>query len=142
MQTNKLKLRNMITLAICLVGITAFSSCSKEKIESPENSIVGKWVTSDNNSIHNDTIFFTSNLRIEDYFMFTHTAMHPASSYYFTYTLIGNKIKITSYQPESAEFSETFEYIINGNLLEIKGFSNPFSLTNEARTDVHFTKIE
>lgn len=142
MKTNKLKWRNLVMIVICLVAITAFSSCSKEKIESPENSIVGKWVTSDNNSIHNDTIFFTSNLRIENYFMFSHTALYPASSYYFTYSLIGNNIEITSHQPESADYSETFEYILNGNSLKIKGFSNPFSLTNKARTDIHFTRIQ
>lgn len=142
MDTNKLKLSNVIALVICLLAVTVFSSCSKEETEDTENYIVGKWVTSDNNSIHNDTIFFTSGLRAEDYFMFPHTTMHPTSSYYFTYTLMGNKIKITSHQPESTEFSETFEYLINGNLLEIKKFSNPFSLTNEARTDVHFTKVE
>lgn len=142
MQTNNLKMRNVIATVICLVGITVFSSCSKEETVDPVSSIVGKWVTSDNNSIHNNTIFFTSGMRVEDYFMFPHTTMYPTSSYYFTYSLIENKIKITSYQPESEEFSEIFEYVINGNLLKIKGFSNPFLLTNEARTDVHFTRVE
>jgi len=106
-----------------------------------ENLFVGKWLTSDNNSRHNDTIHFTADMRIEDYFIFAHTTMYPASSYYFTYSLTENIIKITSHQPENAEFSETFQYILNGNLLTIKGFSNPFSLTAEARSDVHFTKI-
>ena len=107
-----------------------------------ENSLIGKWVTSDNNSGHNDTIHFTADMRVEDYFMFVHTTMYPASSYYFTYSLIGNKIEITNHQPENVKFGEIFEYILNGKSLTIKGFSNPFSLTNEARTDVHFTKVE
>jgi len=106
------------------------------------NLLIGKWHTSDNNSGNNDTIHFTADMRVEDYFMFVHTAMYPASSYYFTYSLTENTVTITSYQPENAEFSETFNYILNGNLLTIKGFSNPFSITEEARTDVHFTKIE
>lgn len=139
MQTNKLKFRNVIAIAICLVGLTVFSSCEKEKTA---DSIVGKWVTSINNSIHNDTIYFTSDMRVEDYFIFVHTTMYPASSYYFTYSLKENNIKITSHQPESAEFSETFEYTLNGNSLTIKGFSNPFSPTYEARIDVHFTKVK
>ena len=107
-----------------------------------ENLFIGKWLTSDNNSRHNDTIHFTANMRVENYFIFAHTTMYPASSYYFTYFLTENTIKITSHQPENEEFSETFNYILNGNSLTIKGFSNPFSLTAEARSDVHFTKIE
>lgn len=142
MKTNTLKLRNVVAIAICLMAITVFSSCSKEKIETSVNSIVGKWVTSGNNSMRNDTIYFTSSMRVEDYFKFAHTTLYPASSYYFTYSLIGNDIKITSHQPENTEYSETFHYILNGNSLKIKAFSNPFSLTNETRTDVHFTRIQ
>ena len=107
-----------------------------------ENLFVGKWLTSDNNSRHNDTIHFTADMRVENYFIFAHTTMYPAGSYYFTYFLTENTIKITSHQPVNEEFSETFNYILNGNSLTIKGFSNPFSLTAEARSDVHFTKIE
>jgi len=110
--------------------------------QQPENSLIGKWVTSDYNSGHNDTIHFTADMRVEDYFMFLHPILYPASSYYFTYSLTGNIIEITSHQPERAEFSETFEYVLYGNSLTIKSFSNPFSFTKEARTDVHFTKIE
>jgi len=107
-----------------------------------ENLLIGKWVTSDYNSGHNNTIHFTADMRVEDYFIFAHTTMYPASSYYFTYSLTGDIIEITSHQPENAEFSETFQYILNNNSLTIKGFSNPFSLTAEARTDVRFAKIE
>jgi len=110
--------------------------------QQPENLLIGKWVTSDYNSGHNDTIHFTADMRVEDYFIFAHTTMYPASSYYFTYSLTEDIIEITSHQPENAEFSETFEYILNGNSLTIKGFSNPFSVTAEVRTDVHFTKVE
>ena len=138
MDENKL---NLVAIAICLVVTTMVSSCNKEDNQA-ENSIVGKWLTSDYNSVHNDTIHFTADMRVEDYFIFAHTTMYPASSYYFTYFLAENTIKITSLQPEKEEFNETFEYILNGNSLTIKGFSNPFSLTAEARSDVHFTKIE
>ena len=81
-------------------------------------------------------------MRVEDYFIFMHSALNHISSYYFTYSLEGNSIEITSHQPETAKFSETFEYFLNDNSLTIKRFSNPFSLTTEARTDVHFTKVE
>ena len=109
-----------------------------------ENLLVGKWlkVASDYNSYHNDTIHFTADMRVEDYFIFMNNAMYPESSYYFTYSLTENAIKITSHQPENAEFSEIFEYVLNDNSLIIKGFSNPFSLTAEVRCDVHFTRIE
>jgi hypothetical protein len=107
-----------------------------------ESLFIGKWLTSDFNSGHNDTIHFTTDMRVEDYFIFVHTAMYPASSYYFTYFLTENTIKIISHQPENVAFSEVFKYVLNGNSLTIKGFSNPFSLTNETRSDVHFAKIE
>ena len=140
MKTTKLKLRNVIAIAICLLGLIVFPGCKKEtKVDS---SIVGKWVTSNNNSIHNDTIHFTSGIRVEDYFIIAHTTLYSSNSYYFTYSLTENNIKITSHQPESENFSETFEYNISGNSLTIKGFSNPFSDTMEARTDLHFTKVE
>lgn len=138
---NKIKLRNLVAKAICLTGFMLFFSCNNDDAPT-DNSIIGKWVTTDYNSAHNDTIHFTADKRVEDYFLFAHTALFPVSSYYYTYTLTENNIKITSHQPESNEFSETFEYLINGNSLTIKRFSNPFSITQEVRTDVHFTKID
>ena len=141
MQTKRLNLRNVITIAICLAAMTMFASCEKGDNQA-KKSLVGKWVTSDYNSSYNDTIHFTADMLVEDYFIFVHTTMYPASLYYFIYSLTGNIIEITSHQPEKAEFSETFEYILNGNSLTIKGFSNLFSDTLETRSDVHFTRIE
>ena len=141
MQTNRLILRNVIAIAICLAAMTMFASCEKGEIQA-KKSLVGKWVTSDYNSGHNDTIHFTTDMRVEDYFIFVHTAMYAASSYYFTYFLTKNTVEITIHQPENEEISEIFKYILNGNSLTIKGFSNPFSLTEEGRRDVHFTRIE
>ena len=154
MNTSRFNLRNVVAAAICLAAMTMFVSCEKPDTQQVSNitftkcddgvnnKLIGKWVTANNNSRHNDTIHFTADMRVEDYFMFVHTTMYPASSYYFTYSLIGNKIEITNHQPENVKFGEIFEYILNGKSLTIKGFSNPFSLTNEARTDVHFTKVE
>ncbi|NLN94872.1 MAG: hypothetical protein GX128_01705 [Bacteroidales bacterium] len=141
MEKSRLNLRNVVAIVTCLALMTVFVSCEKEDGKS-EKSIIGKWVTSDYNLVHNDTIYFTENMRVEGYFIFAHTTLYPASSYYYTYSLTGNVIQITSYQPESTEFSESFAYLLNSKSLTIKGFSNPFSITAEARTDVHFTKIE
>ncbi|NLA23885.1 MAG: hypothetical protein GX879_02860, partial [Bacteroidales bacterium] len=41
-----------------------------------ENLLIGKWKTSDYNSGHNDTMHFTADKRIEDYFLFTRTTMY------------------------------------------------------------------
>jgi hypothetical protein len=41
MNTNRLNLRNMIAIAICLV-LTVFASCEKNENET-ENSLIGKW---------------------------------------------------------------------------------------------------
>lgn len=142
---NKIKLRNSVATAICLTGFMLFFSCNNDDAPT-DNSIIGKWVTTDYNSAHNDTIHFTADKRVEDYFLFAHTALFPVSSYYYTYTLTdnnnNNNIEITSHQPEIAEFSETFEYKIDGNSLTIKGFSNPFSVSLEVRIDVNFVKVE
>ena len=143
MKTNKLNLRSVVAIAICLAAMTVFTSCEKEKPQ-VEESIVGKWFTSDFNSQHNDTIHFTANMRVEDYFMFSYTDIniYPDNSFYFTYFLTENTIKITSHHPEIDEFSETFEYLLHGDSLTLRGFSNPFSMTQEARSDVHFIRIE
>ncbi|MCZ2102112.1 MAG: lipocalin family protein [Chitinophagales bacterium] len=141
MLKNKLSIRNVLAIGISLAMMTVFVSCEKGDAHSG-TSIVGKWVTSDYNAGHNDTITFTSSMRVEDYFIFSHTTLYPASSYYYTYSLTDNKITITSHQPEIEAYSEIFEFILNGNSLKIKGFSNPFSLSNEARADVNFTKIK
>jgi hypothetical protein len=106
-----------------------------------ENLLVGRWRALDYTK-HNDTIHFTADMRVEDYFMFAHTAIYPADSYYFTYSLTEDTIEITWHQPENKKYSETFKYVENDNLLIIKGFRNPFSATLEARNDVYFRKIE
>jgi hypothetical protein len=142
MRTITFNLRIVVAIAICLSGLTAFSGCEEKDNPIKDNPIIGKWVVTDSYSRHNDTIHFTSDMRIEDYFMFMRPAMHPESSYYFTYSLKEKTIEITSHQPENAEFSETFEYVLDGNSLTIKGFSNPFSMTLEVRTDVHFKRVK
>jgi hypothetical protein len=120
-----------------------FASCEKkDDLTGTENSLLGKWVAADYNSVHNDVIYFTAGMRVEDYFVRVTTTLHHSSSYYFTYVSTGNTVKIVSHQPETEAFSETFEYVLNGNSLIIKGFSNPFSATQEVRTDVRFTRAK
>jgi hypothetical protein len=54
----------------------------------------------------------------------------------YTYTLNGDTIAVTL----NNEFTEKFKFKLEDNVLTIYGFSNPFSLTEEVRTDVVFTK--
>lgn len=131
----------MLLIVSYLAVITIFVACEKEEMQ-PDKLIVGKWITSDNNAGHNDTIHFTEEMRVEDYFVFTHSTMYSASSYYYTYSLTENVITITSYQPEETELSESFNYLLDKNSLTIKGFSNPFSATQEGRSDVHFRRVK
>jgi|SRR5699024_3800616 len=139
MLIHRVNRRHVRILAICFISLIAFSACEKDEIK---DSLTGKWVTVEKNRIHNDTIHFTSDGKVEDYFVFLQTGYYAADSYYFTYSLIENSVEITWHQPEDWEYSESFEYVIDGKSLTLKGFSNPFSLTNEARTDVHFIKAK
>lgn len=141
MQTNRLNLRKVIVIAICFAGLAVFLSCEKT-----ENSIIGKWVTSDYHAGDANTIVFKENLCVEQYFDYL---ADKGTSSYITYSLSGDKIIFTtafSYlPPEILEYfpvSETFEYVLKGNSLIIKGFSNPFSGTEEMKKDVLFKKVK
>jgi hypothetical protein len=118
-----------------------FIACKKE-----ETALVGTWVTADVSAERN-TIVFTEDLRAQKYFdhIFANQIM-PAVYLppYVNYSISGNKIKFTIYQsyPEAETTEQTFEYALNGSSLVIKGFSNPFSLTSEARWDVRFKKVK
>ena len=145
MQTNRLNLRNVVAIAICLAAMTMFVSCEKGDNQA-EKSLVGKWVTSDYHAGDNDTIVFNENFRVEKYFDYF---ANQEISAYVIYSYSENKIAFStafSYlPPEILEYipvSETFEFVLKGNSLTIKDFSNPFSGTFEMRRDMHFTKIK
>lgn len=135
----KFQLKSIIAIIVCFLGLTIISSCSKDSFE---GSLEGKWVTTDYQPIHNDTIHFTSDGRVENYFRFPHHTLYPASSYYFTYSITEGEINITWHQPDNADYTETFEYMISDDILVINKFSNPFSVTLEARWPVTFKRIE
>jgi hypothetical protein len=61
-----------------------------------------------------------------------------------SYSLSAEHITFTihSFYPENNEISETFRYNITADELTIYGFSNPFSVTNEVRTDIVFARCE
>jgi len=144
MQTNRLSLRNVIAIVICLAGLTMFSGCEKEPTE---NSLVGKWTTSDYHAGDSDTIAFTEDLQVRQYFDYIFANQVIPALYlppYVTYSLLGDKIKFTIhyFYPNEGSFDETFYYVLNGNSLIIKGFSNPFSVTAEARSDVRFKRVK
>jgi hypothetical protein len=133
----------VVAIAICLVGLTVFSGCEKKV----ENSIVGKWVTSDYHAGNRDTIVFTENFYVQQYLDYIFEEQVIPAMYlppYVSYSLSGDNIIFTIHYsyPIGENFDGPFKYILNRNSLTIKGFRNPFSLTNEARTDVHFTRIK
>ena len=131
----------IITALICGMMLT---SCDSNKAD---NLLVGKWVTSDFHAGENDTIVFNENFWVEQYFdHFLFRLEYPA---FILYSLSDNKIvfdiALSNRPPEIVQIipvKETFEYILKGNLLTIKGFSNPFSFSDEVRTDVCFTKVK
>jgi len=138
----KMVLMKMIIPAL-ICGMM-FTSCDSNKAE---NLLVGKWVTSDYHAGDNDTIVFNNNFWVEQYFdYFLFRLEYPA---FIIYSLSDNKIvfdiALSSRPPEIVQIitvQETFEYVLQGNSLTIKGFSNPFSFTDEVRTDVRFTKVK
>jgi len=145
MQTNRLNLRNVVVIAISLATMTMFTSCEKGDTQA-EKLLVGKWVTSDYHVGDNDTIVFKENFVVEKYFDYFD---NEEVSFLITYSLTGRKITFISNQEDLTNggivyipYSETFEYILKGNSLTIKGFSNPFSYTLDIKKDVRFKKIK
>jgi hypothetical protein len=137
----------MVTIVICFVGLTVFLGCENKDDLTNKKTLIGQWVATNNHAGDNRIIFFTENLFVEQYFDYIFTNQIIPALYlspYVTYSLSENKITFTIhyFYPSAANFSETFDYVLRGNSLAIKGFSNPFSLTQEARTDVHFTRVE
>jgi len=142
MNKNKLNLRNVLAIAICLVISTAFIGCDNKEKPADENPLVGKWVTAGNDHNHIEdgrVIVFTEDLRVEQYFWDTDSP-HKA-----TYSISGNQITFTltfSDPYNNATINGGFRFILNGNYLTIKLFSRPFYLDALPRSDVHFTRIE
>jgi len=141
----KINLRNVVTIAISLAVMTMFASCEKEGTQA-EKLLIGEWVTSDNHAGDCNTIVFKENSCVEQYFDYL---ADKETSSYMTYLLSGDKITFTaafSYlPPEILEYypaSETFEFVLKKNSLKIKGFSNPFSGTEEMKRDVRFKKVK
>jgi len=144
MKTIRLNLRNVVAIAICFVILTMFASCDKET--QTEKSLFGKWVTSDFHTGNNDTIVFAENLVVEKYFDYFDS---KEVSCRVTYSLANSKITftisnedLTGSGPIYMPYSETFECILKKNSLRIKGFSNPFSGTEEMKRDVRFKKVK
>jgi len=133
-------------LVLVVITVTFFTACEKDEVQ-VNDSLVGKWlVTSERHASDSDTIVFTSDFFVRQYFDYLFADMvmpwlHLPPS--VSYSLSGNEITFTiRYYHQDWSVSETFEYVLNGNSLIIKGFSNPFSDSLELRTGVHFTRIE
>jgi len=122
------------------------SSCEKENNQA-KKLLVGKWLTSDYHAGDSDTIDFTEDFCAREYFGYIGAYQIIPALYigpYVTYSLSGNNITFTLhiFYPSAEKIDETFKYVLTKNTLTIKGFSNPFSDTLEARSDVHFTRVE
>lgn len=123
----------------------SFVACEKE--DQAKNSLVGKWLASSYHTGDNDTIVFTEKFYVQHYldYIFANQVI-PAMylSPFVTYSVLDNNITFTIHYsyPSVENFDETFEYVLDDESLTIKGFSNPFSLTSEVRSDVRFTKIK
>ena len=63
MHNNRLKLRDVVAIAICLVGITVFGGCDKEKGNGEEGDFynleyrIGQWISP---IVENDTLEFVN----------------------------------------------------------------------------------
>ena len=135
MKRNKFNLRNVVAVAICLVGLMAFVGC-ENKDDFADNPLVGKWVTvgNDHNHIEDGRIIvFTEDLRVEQYFD------HIIPDVVVNYSIYGSNITFVPYPYRGGP---TFEFILSSNSLTIKLFSRPFAIDAGPRFDVHFTRIE
>ena len=149
MNKNKFNLRNVVAVAICLVGLMAFVGC-ESKTDLADNPLVGKWITAGNGDVLDGrVIVFTSNLRVEQYFDYLYRGHHSIpldypSSFYVTYSISGNEITFTVHRfyPTVHTFDATHRFVLNDNLLMIEAFSNPFSGTFEGRFNIHFTRVQ
>ena len=144
MNKNKFNLRNVVAVAICLVGLMAFVGCER-KDDFVDNPLVGKWITAGNDNNHIEDgriIIFTENRNVERYF----DEIFPDAT--VIYALLGNEIILYLFEPVTREhpveggLNEVFEFVINGNFLTIKGFSRPFAIDAGPRFDVHFTRVQ
>lgn len=151
MYKSKYDFRRMVAIVIFFTGLTAFIGCDNSAddfnnlTKKKDNSLVGKWVTTDNHAGSIDEITFTKELRVLGYFDYIFANQTTPSLYlppYVSYSLSDDKITFTIHYsyPTEENCDETFEYVLKDNVLTIKGFSNPFSATLEARHDIRFTK--
>ena len=138
----KFNLRNVVAVAICLVGLMAFVGCEKDD----HSSLVGKWVSS-SSLIEGRVIVFTEDYRVEqylDHILDRRETPYGYSLPYATFSLSRNRITFTIHEfyPTATNFSETFPYTLSGNSLIIKHFNRPFSNDLGIRFDMHFTRIK
>lgn len=147
MNKNNFDFCKMMTIVIFFTSFTAFLGCEKDdKVGDIKDKLfVGTWVTTDNHAGAVDEITFTKELRVLGYFDYIFANQTTPSLYlppYVSYSLSDDKITFTIHYsyPTEENYDETFEYVLKDNVLTIKGFSNPFSATLEARHDIRFTK--
>jgi|GEM_PF-5829831 len=140
--------KKVFYLVLAVITVTFFTACEREEIQMPESPLAGKWVvTSGYHASDTDTIVFTKDFFVLQYFDYLlsyaipqNLRLLPPPPPFVSYSLSGDNVKF-SLHLETEIISETYEYVLDGNSLIIKGFSNPFSFGGIG-TGVHFTRIE
>jgi hypothetical protein len=128
----------IIRIAGVILLILAGGSFScREKNDVKQNDIVGTWIKKTTYSdVTGDTIVFTNDLRVEDYFKYEIDKDCK----------IGYKLKVDtvffSVVGSSNNVEQGFKYSINGNKLTIFGFTYPFFLISIEREDVTFIRSQ
>jgi heat shock protein HslJ len=128
--TNETEIRNGEEIRFEILNYSPAAFQLQKEGTVPNSNIIGQWCSSDR------TIVFTEDMHIFEYF-----PQYLSTDNYFTYSLLSDSITVTFHQQDNS-FNERFKYILDGEELTIYGFSNPFSVTNEVRTDVVFARCE
>ena len=164
MNKNKFNLRNVVAVAICLVGLMAFVGCENKdnyeyEEENPnfnpncenkgnpveENLLVGSWAAAGNHNDPNHIIDGRTTIHFTECFGFGTTgggAVHPGSvstTYFLSETKLTIIIECSFLDSRSCW---TFEYALSDNSLTIKHFSRYLTPFAQKITDVHFRRIE
>jgi hypothetical protein len=120
---------NLIVLAaVAAISYATFTGCNGNE-PNPQDDIVGTWCTQSYFTLGNQ-MTLTADGHILD------LQQYWCAECGYTYAINGDTIAVTL----NNDFTEKFKFQLEGNTLTIYGFSNPFSITAEVRTDVVFTR--
>jgi hypothetical protein len=120
-----------------LILAAGFYSC-KEEYDVQQNNLVGTWIKETIYSdITGDTIVFTNDLRVEDYFKY-----EIDKGCNIGYKLKVDTVVFSVIGPSSFIVEQGFKYSVNGNKLTIFRFTYPFSFISVEREDIVFIRSQ